>query len=445
MKNIPKDFLINVVENTTLDKGVVRISSNGKPLVIVDFFDWRFSNQNHVKGRAAYLTRYRNCNICSDSSAIKLVTKKINNSGFRVKLTPHRYYGSPLLELIHPEFDNLSYQPSITCYSLFECLSKSGGYLNNWEFPGTYKLGIVSLGYNQKYELISESGEDSYTEFSIKIGEVLSYKIKKSSNLEPGYFYCLNNRDLFLCLGKVDKPKVYKSFPKSKSTVSTPDLLFESLGYYETVESSIESGYLIIPIRNTEIRDYLKFFIGKTVTLYELISNIPYNIAEPLIFHRWLCMGCINKVPASKVLEERINIETLTQEDILETSKSAVLSMIKNKKISFNDDTFSAFAYFAKETINVDKDLFNKMLGILGSRYGGVVKYVYNNFLYENYSYSTFVDMIVGDYCQAIDLLNSKKVPSYYSNKLEELGKFTKGYQSIRPLEKKDLLEIFKD
>lgn len=440
MKNIPKDFLVKVVDNPTLVRKDLRVSiSNGKPLIVVDFFDWRFSNQQNTINRATYLTRYRHSSVCSDVRSLDISTRKVNNSGFKVRLTPHMYRGYLLLELIHPEFDNLNYQPSIICYSLPTCLSKSGGYLNNWEFPGTYKLNIVSLGFNQKYELISESGEDSYTEMSIKIGEVLNSKIKRSSKLEPGYFYCLNNRDLFLCLGKISNAKVYKSTTK-RSGISTPDMLFENLGsIWSNVESNIDEGYLIFPIHNTETLDYLKCFIGKSVTLFDLISNIPNNLAESSIFNRWLNIGCVSKVLAKKVLNDSIDIEILSQ-DPLEITKSAVLSMIKCNKLSLCDNTFPAFAHFAEETINTDSKLFDQMLSILNNRYNYTAKYFCN--LVEDMKLETLVELVFENQIHLNEILVYRKVGQYYLNKISEISKFVSGYQSIRPITKEELIRI---
>ncbi len=443
MKNIPKEFLVKVLKTIYQDNISLpfhNISSNGKPIVVIDLFDWRFSNQARINHQ---LDRYTLQRFGGTVNSSDLIKRKISNSGFKISLFPGFHRAGTLLELTHEDFSDLDYQPAILVNNLSDCLKKSIGCLDNWKFPGNYKIEIINQGYYHNYSIINEELiNNPVIDLSIKIADSLSLGSKKrrNSELTPGYFYCLNNREAFLCLGKIKNTTVYRNGYGYKSPLSIYNLgrLFESpytLFFNDKKEKEvIESGYLILRITTEETIDYLLNYERKPVNLYQLIYNMPKEILMRSLSY-FSDIGCIDKLLATKI-DGRQAILLEPTENPVETVKDVISYLLKSKDIRLDVSVDTLSVYLCFEEL-IDEEIFEKILTTIAKRYDYLITSLKNLSMFGSDS-EKLVDFIY-DTDEEI-----KSIGNYLGQQLSSLRSFCQGNHGykLKPLTKDDLRKI---
>lgn len=340
MKNIPKNLFTYLLDRgDCLDK----IQSNkfirsvtGKPVIITDFIDYRYSGRKRYSNN---LKRYQaikfSRSICVYNNEDRVypsdsfVGFKLPNSEFKLRLnTSFSNYSHALLELVSKHFDDLLYQPAICINfsSFIKLLNSCGGCLENGMIPGNYKLGIVSLGTYSVYDLVNEDFHDVRETLSILVGE--SILNKKTRDLLPGHFYCFDNRDIFLCLGKISNIDGYsrKYYKKDPVSIFINNQSLSNL-------SHIEDGYLIVPLVYTDISvlSQLVNLTNKEIDIQELVNyllSISISNRNNYGFNKLLsvieksnCLA-IDLNISIDIVDYSIDLKKLLKDCILETINS---------------------------------------------------------------------------------------------------------------------------
>ena len=297
MKNIPKNLFIYSLDQENclkiIQSGKFIKSTTGKPVIIVDFIDHRYSGRRRYKDKLRY---YQNIKLkrsipeimygCVEAVEYKkslldsFVGFYLPNSGFKLKINTSsiltKYYGTyVLLELINERFDDLLYQPAIylDTNKFIRLLNMCNGCLENGVIPGSYRIEINSLSQYSDYNLISEIDPNMEDKISMLVGELISNR--KTRKLIPGHFYCFDNRSTFLCLGKISdingySKKYYKTDPIS---ILNDSILSSIHGCYV---DHIETGYLVVPLDylGPSILTQIVGLSNKKVDIYSLVNYI---------------------------------------------------------------------------------------------------------------------------------------------------------------------------
>jgi hypothetical protein len=271
----------------------------------------------------------------------------VPNTGFRLRLNlAHRGYRNyspmPIIELLHDSFDKLSYQPYITIehHHLMELLSLVNGNLNNTEFPGTYKLRIISTGRYPTYFFIKEDSLNHLDILSTKYGE-LAETVKRTSKWIPGYVYTLPDRTTVLYIGKA-KNLIKSSYCDYSTTLyglfnfDSNDLIADDyLG--KTRRSINENNAIVINLyRNTQ--DYsdllnpcldpidMKTFASNFIEDY--CANDSGRKNKYLSFYRVID----GKLPRAHCLGKMLNLNSeFSENDILPSFIEDLETFIRNK------------------------------------------------------------------------------------------------------------------
>lgn len=297
MKNIPKNLFIYSLDQEKclkiIQNGKFIKSTTGKPVIIVDFIDYRYSGRKRYKNKLWY---YQNIKLKRSISGImydyseseeykkslldSFVGFYLPNSGFKLKIHTSsiltKYYGTyVLLELINERFDDLLYQPTIylSTEKFIRLLNMCNGCLENGVVPGSYRLEINSLSQYSDYNLISEIDPDIEDKISMLVGELISNR--KTRKLIPGHFYCFGNRSTFLCLGKISDINGHsRKYCKNDPVRILSDCILPSIhGYYI---DHIDTGYLVVPLDylDPSILTQIVGLSNRKVDIYNLVNYI---------------------------------------------------------------------------------------------------------------------------------------------------------------------------
>lgn len=297
LSNIPKTLTVALIDSKDFidfgkKEGFVPSSNEGKTLVEIKPVPSKFQLKNvrlrHEQYRLG--SNYSN----SNEKKLKVFNKVVNNSGFKLRLNMtsyvYRYYNYMVrLEILHPDFDKLSYQPFIDIpYSYFlECLKQCDGVLGKYcELPGTWKIEIIKTGEYPYYNFYLE-GEENISYFrslSIEYGKRLE-EIGKTSKWIPGHMYVNNSKEVFIYLGDVLNACIarrsnYRTEIRHvfEVTGSIQAEIYKDTGKYNQSYYKYPTPTKLVMRMNEEnLNIYLSLFKQKTVSFNDIISILYRN------------------------------------------------------------------------------------------------------------------------------------------------------------------------
>ena len=417
MKNIPKNLFtylvdrgdcLNVIESEEFIQSIT-----GKPVIIVDFIDYRYSGRKRytyklkwyqdIKLKRSYKYFYHSYienekKNLSDS----FVGFNLPNSSFKLRLntsfSASKYYGSyVILELVNEYFDDLLYQPAIylDTEKFIKLLNSCKGCLENGMIPGNYKIEIVSLSHYSDYNLINEDDPKIEDAISILVGE--SILNKKTRNLLPGHFYCFDNREVFLCLGEINDINGYSRKYYNKEPVS----IFINSFLSSISLSYIENGYLIVPISYLDISILYQIInlVNKKIDKYELIKYVldisisnwnSYWCGKLLsIIDKNNCLAIDLNISVDIIGDYSIDLKCLLKNCILET-----INNMNEHEDGGNRDcktqSFISLFSFISDIVGDDVDLRKRFINCIVELCGSELREVKRNFKDKN-SFNDFI------------------------------------------------------
>ena len=291
LSNIPKTLTVALIDskdfiNFGKKDGFVPNSNEGKTLVEIKPVPSKFQLKNVRLSHEQYRlgSNYSN----SNDKKLKVFNKVINNSGFKLRLNMtsyvYRCYNYMVrLEILHPDFDTLSYQPFIDIpYSYFlEFLKQCDGVLGKYcELPGTWKMEVIKTGEYPYYNFHLE-GEDIgyFRSLSIEYGKRLE-EIGKTSKWIPGHMYVNNSKEVFIYLGEVlnactARRVSYRTEIRHVFEVpgSIQAEIYKDTGKYNQSYCKYPTPTkLVIKMYEENLNIYLSLFKQKTVSFNDIIN-----------------------------------------------------------------------------------------------------------------------------------------------------------------------------
>ena len=366
LKKIPKTLkliLVKKLKESEVSHYHSHSSNDGRRLFLINPVPSK--NTSSVKLHDLYRYHYNNYN------EEELYYEFIQNTGFKIRLNYNTYryrnYTSmPTIEVYHEKFKDLPYQPIIyiNYTQLLNLLGRYGGNLGaNGEFPGTYKIEIVTTGHYPIYEFICEDNMDHRSLVSSKYGELLE-TVKRTSTWIPGNVYVLSNRDVVLYLGSAKNIKYRKRYyTYSNEIINLFSTDFYSIDYlFGEDNSSVPytvsaNNSLVVRLFNyrTNTEDFSYFFnpdLSRIVSVKDFISTF---IRDLLIDNKsdlgFIKLGDKTKQLAAIDLGKLVNFSSdFYKDNVLEDIINELSYNIENNKIVVNDKTKGIFLseYFIK-------------------------------------------------------------------------------------------------
>lgn len=421
MKNIPKNLFIYSLDQESCLKIIqsgkfIKSTTTGKPVIIVDFIDHRYSGRKRYKNKLRY---YQNIKLKRSIPEImygyvedeeykkslldSFVGFYLPNSGFKLKIntssTFTKYYGTcVLLELINERFDDLLYQPAIYLDTdkFIKLLNMCNGCLENGVIPGSYRIEINSLNQYSDYNLISEIDPNIEDKISMLVGELISNR--KTRKLIPGHFYCFDNREVFLCLGEINDINGYSRKYYKKEPVS----IFINSFLSSISLSYIENGYLVVPISyylDISILYQIINLVNKKIDKYELIKYVleisisnwnSYRCGKLFsIIDKNNCLAIDLNISVDIIGDYSIDLKDLLKNCILET----INNMNEHEDGSNREcktQSFISLFLFISDIVGDDVDLRKRFINCIVELCGSELREVKRNFKDKN-SFNDFI------------------------------------------------------
>lgn len=412
MKNIPKNLFTYSLDQENclkiIQSGGFTQSITGKPVIIVDFIDYRYSRRKRYTYKLKWyqdIKLKRSCNYIENEKkklSDSFVGFYLPNSSFKLRLNTSfsvsKYYGSyVILELVSEYFDDLLYQPAIYLDTgkFIKLLNSCKGCLENGMIPGNYKIEIVSLSHYSDYNLINEDDPKIEDAISILVGE--SILNKKTRNLLPGHFYCFDNREIFLCLGEINDIYGYSRKYYKKEPVS----IFINSFLSSISLSYIENGYLVVPISyylDISILYQIINLVNKKIDKYELIKYVlEISISN---WNSYRCDKLFSIIDKNNCLAIDLNISVDIigdySIDLKGLLKNCILETINN--INEHEDggnrgcktqSFISLLLFISDIVGNDIDLRKRFINCIVDLLSGI-KEVKRNFK-DKSSFNDFI------------------------------------------------------
>ena len=420
MKNIPKNLFIYSLDQESCLKIIqsgkfIKSTTTGKPVIIVDFIDHRYSGRKRYKNKLRY---YQNIKLKRSIPEImygyvedeeykkslldSFVGFYLPNSGFKLKINTSsiftKYYGTcVLLELINERFDDLLYQPAIYLDTdkFIKLLNMCNGCLENGVIPGSYRIEINSLNQYSDYNLISEIDPNIEDKISMLVGELISNR--KTRKLIPGHFYCFDNRSTFLCLGKINDVNGHsRKYYKNDPVRILSDCILPSI--HGSYVDHIETGYLVVPLDylDPSILTQIVGLSNKKVDIYSLVNYIlEICISNWGIFRFEKMLSVVSEDVLAvdlgiSVIDPKYHYCSVDLKDLL---KESILELINNidEFMNHNKDkiakSFIPLYLFVSDDVvndaNLRKRFLDSIIDSLGDELIRSIKALDKNFLID--------------------------------------------------------------
>ena len=343
LSKIPKTFKIGLINKVVDSSTYTKYSNNGKRLFRINPIPKKEATPTKLRSITEY--HYHDY-----KDTIKYID--VLNTGFTIKLNTSnydwRYYNSlPIIELYHDKFKDLPYQPyiSISYHHLLQLLSTvEGKLLEGAEFPGTFKIKVVSTGHYPIYFLVNENCPKDLDKLSIRYGNLLE-TVNRTSKWIPGHMYVLSDRSVLLYVGKIKDIVVERSSYYNYSTTlyNLFDATCSNLFSDSSKKSISENNALVIRLYKYNSEDYshvLNPDLSKLVDMKSFIDNFfNKKVIGDEVNLMYLKLKD-NHFPLATDFGKLVNFSSeFFEDDLLPMFIERVENKVKSGKIQYEENT----------------------------------------------------------------------------------------------------------